>query len=773
MAQTDNFQGGNQTNLIDSDLVAEVWTDALPSADPVLYGHVDLDPKGSFEARSPQTFTLTYTVGRHGIDDTGSIRVLFRSVGDSGRLQTTDPTKSGYVTARASNGTGLTTEYRTRGGTRPRNKCVEVFVSKGCLREGDQIIITFGDRTGGGPGMLMQTHCESNFEFKVAADVCATGHWVPIPNSPSVAIIPGPVHIWRAVLPTLRRPGETFQLGLKAEDKWGNPTHLAETKLKIVSNLAVDGLPETVDYPRGERAITIEGLSVKEPGELNLHLEDEAGQILAHAAPLVIREDKHGGYWADLHGQSGESIGIGTSREYFDFARNCSFLDATSHQANDFQVNNAFWALINELTAEHHKDHRFVTFPGYEWSGNTAVGGDRNVFFREEGRQIRRSSHALLPDRSDIHTDANDAGKLFEALKDEDCVIFAHVGGRYADIGFAHDGRLEKSMELHSAWGTFEWLIEDCFDLGHRVGVVCNSDGHKGRPGSSYPGASTFGAYGGLTCFYARELTRDGIFESLRKRRHYGTTGNRLHLEVNAEFQSGGQYFEQDPAIYDVEPSAVSSVMMGDIATTKDKTVTLRVKASSATPIERIEVRNGRTVVETKRGFSAGELGERIRVLWGGAEYRGRGRETFWKGDVTFNGRSIDRLGKINAWNLERRLEVVGEDKVAFDAITTGNFGGFDAWLKPGDGGTLSVDTGHVTGEIKLDDIGIDYTVLDAGGLRRQIKACRLPEENAHKELEFTVEVDLDAAKDNPLWVSVYTEDGFQAWSSPIYLIPG
>ena len=51
----------------------------------------------------------------------------------------------------------------------------------------------------------------------------------------------------------------------------------------------------------------------------------------------------------------------------------------------------------------------FVTLPGYEWSGNTAVGGDRNVCYRTEGRPIFRSSHALLPDRSDLHTDATDA----------------------------------------------------------------------------------------------------------------------------------------------------------------------------------------------------------------------------------------------------------------------------------------------------------------------------------------------------------------------------
>ena len=35
----------------------------------------------------------------------------------------------------------------------------------------------------------------------------------------------------------------------------------------------------------------------------------------------------------------------------------------------------------------------------------------------------------------------------------------------------------------------------------------------------------------------------------------------------------------------------------------------------------------------------------------------------------------------------------------------------------------------------------------------------------------FNMGVDLDASKDDILWVSVYTEDGFQAWSSPIYVI--
>ena len=357
---------------------------------------------------------------------------------------------------------------------------------------------------------------------------------------------------------------------------------------------------------------------------MRIRVLDETEAVLAESHPLVVREGPFGGYWGDMHGQSGESIGITTARQYFDFARNKSFLDATGHQANDFQVNNAFWAYLQTLTAQYNEDGVFVTLPGYEWSGNTAVGGDRNVYYRTEGRPIFRSSHALLPDRSDLHTDASNANLLFERLAGEDCMAYAHVGGRYADTAYAHDGRIETAMEIHSAWGTFEWLLTDGFALGHRCGVVCNSDGHKGRPGASYPGAATFGAYGGLTCFYAEELTRDGLFECLRKRHHFGTTGTRMHLDVRASFEGGGDLFDRDPNVFDdATATRVDEVMMGDIVRTGDERVTLRIEVVAQAPIERIEVRNGLDVVRTLRPFDRSGLGDRIRVLWSGAEYRG------------------------------------------------------------------------------------------------------------------------------------------------------
>ena len=65
-------------DVVANELVGDSWPVNHPGADPVLYGHVSLEPKGAFEARSLQTFKLVYTVGRYGIDDTGSIRVVFR-----------------------------------------------------------------------------------------------------------------------------------------------------------------------------------------------------------------------------------------------------------------------------------------------------------------------------------------------------------------------------------------------------------------------------------------------------------------------------------------------------------------------------------------------------------------------------------------------------------------------------------------------------------------------------------------------------------------------
>jgi hypothetical protein len=280
-----------------------------------------------------------------------------------------------------------------------------------------------------------------------------------------------------------------------------------------------------------------------------------------------------------------------------------------------------------------------------------------------------------------------------------------------------------------------------------------------------------FGAYGGLTCFYAEELSRDGLFACLRRRHHYGTTGTRLHLDVHAELPNGGRLFDRDPKAFpDTASSVVNEVMMGDIVQTNDETVKLKIEVITQAPIERVEVRNGKQVLQTLRPYTSAELGNRIRVLWSGAEYRGRGRTTCWKGRLRFQGATIRRMNKINIWNHEKLADQQGSDTVQFDTITTGNYAGFDAWLDSSLGSQVELTTNHGDLNTALNDIGIDDLVMEAGGLERRIRLFRLPEDNPHREMNEIVSVPLGSLGDNPIWVSVYTEDGFQAWSSPIFL---
>jgi hypothetical protein len=734
-------------------------------------GSAAISPTDPVEAGSFRSFTLVYTAGYFGIDDTGSIKVVHRFASDMGRPQWSDPQAPNYTTVEASNGAVLEVQYDAKRNIRPWDKTLFIRVIRGFLREGDTITVRFGDPRQGSPGMRVQTFVEPTFEFRVLADPFAMYNYVELPVQPFVPIVAGPPVGWKAILPTLRRCGEAFSLGFKGEDAWGNPSDQVEGVFVLRPNLPVAGLPQQIAMRRGEHAMRVEGLSVGEPADLLIEVLDEDGRTLCTSNPLrIVAEADLLPYWCDLHGQSEETIGTNSARELIAFARDRAFLDGMSHQGNDFQITTPFWNELNALTREYNEDGRFIIYPGYEWSGNTGLGGDRNVMFMQEGRQIHRSSHALVDDLADVATDANSADDLFQALQDEDCVVIAHIGGRYADIKMAHDVRIERSVEVHSDWGTFEWLIEDALEQGYRIGIVANSDGHKGRHGASHPGASLFGAYGGLTCLLGRELTRAGLFEALRKRHHYATTGCRMVLDVRAAFCSDALRFSDDPNLGAATGIAVRSAMMGDILRSAETEVEVTIDAIASAPIERVEIRNGLEVLETWRPYEADALGRRIRVIWEGSEYRGRGRQTIWDGGCTLDGNRFERIAPINLWNLDKKLEQTGPGSLAWTALTTGGFGGFDAWLSDPLAGTLRIDTALVRCEIPVAGIGRDDLVFDAGGIKRRIRVFRLPDENPHRTMRLSRRIPLRAQGDNALYVCVTQEDGHLIWSSPIYV---
>ena len=750
----------------------------MPYSDyrPEFMGSAELSPGGAFEAGSWQSFTLVYTAGRFGIDDTGSIKIGFRFATDFGPIQFDDPEAPGYTTAEASNGATLELKWEFKRNIRPWSRSLYVGVMKHFLRPGDTITIRFGDRRCGSKGVRLQSYCESEFQFRVLVDAIATYDYVALPASPAIAIVPGPGVQWRAVLPTVARAGTPFRLGIKADDKWGNPSNLIEQRLRLRCSHPVAGLPATVDFRRGDFTAVIDGLAASGPCELVIEVADETGALLCVSNPLriVAKDASAVHFWGDTHGQSDETLGTNSAKEYFEFGRDRAFLDVMGHQGNDFQITGTFWDELNRLSRDFDRPGRFVCIPGYEWSANTAVGGDRNVHFRREGETIHRSSHAQIfdaVDAKDEATDAHTAHELFQKLAGRDCVVMAHVGGRYADITYAHDGRLETAVEVHSAWGTFEWILWDAFEKEYRVGVVANSDGHKGRPGACYPGASFFGSYGGLTSFIAPSLDRDAIFECMRRRHHYGTTGNRMIIDVAVTTRSDAALFLRDPAVFEnAGIERTRRLVMGDIARVTDEEVEIEVTVVGSAPIERVELMDGQETVETLRPYGPDDLGARVRLVYQGAEYRGRARTTTWDGGLAIDGNAIARAAVFNNWNLDRGIQRQNAAGIAWKAVTTGNHGGIDLWLKDGIAGRLSFETKHVRGSRDIAALGLERHIFSAGGLERAVKLYRLPERMTETRMTFKRRIRLRDPGDTRLFVRVWQEDGHRAWTSPIYL---
>jgi Protein of unknown function (DUF3604) len=733
-------------------------------------GSIKLLTPGPFVAGSHAELVLVYTAGTFGIDDTGMMKVSWRSTSDLGKPQFNKPDALNFTTVEASNGAKLEVRF-DRVNIRPYVNTLVIRIGRGYLRNGDTLTIRLGDRRQGSPGLRLQTNVENKVELRTSVDAFATYEFCELPEQPAFDLVAGAAVQWKAIVPSLAVTGEPFRLAIVAEDVWGNPTEDASATLALHSSLPLRGLPESVTIKKGDGPRVIENLVAAESGDLELTATSD-GKLVAAANPLrLVTAAPVRRYWADLHGQSGETIGMGTAEEYFRYARDKAFIDMVGHQGNDFQITDEFWKRLNELTAQFDQPGKFVCLPGYEWSGNTGMGGDRNVFYRHEGRPIRRSSHILVEGQTS--TDAvYTANKLFEALSGEECRVIAHVGGRYADIKYAHDGRIERCVEIHSTWGTFEWLLHDAFEMGYRVGVVCHSDDHKGRPGATTPGASTFGAIGGLSCYFMPELTRDALFEALRQRRHYGTTGKRLFLDLNATFEKDVTGFSEDPKLGPAREFPVREAWMGDIIRPGSVPMKLSVEAIGTAPLERIDVFHGTTVVQSARPFTGTELGCRVRILWQGAEYRGRGRETVWQGKLDVTGNRIARFAPVNFLNPERKVQEVSPGTaLAWTSVTTGNLAGIDVWLEDAHAGSLRVETNIVSGEVKLDQLADGTIAWEGDGLGRRLSIYRLPEADWTKRLTLEHHATFAGGADLPVYVRVTQADGHQAWSSPIYLI--
>jgi len=720
-----------------------------------MLGSVELYPKGEVVAGSVGTWTLVFRVGKVGIDEGGTIIITRRSVCDSDIPQLEDPSKPGYVTVKTTGKAKLRVRYDGRYYIRPWRGSLIIDVYDGFLKEGDEVIVTYGDRVGGSPGFRMQTFREKEHTFRVLVDNFGTGKFYEVDSSPTLKIVGGPPEVIEVVAPSQTVPGEDFRILVRVLDSWGNPSERYVGTVQFESTDVEARLPSSYTFkPEDRGSKWFEGVSLTTPGIHTIRVKDDSG-LEAASNPIMCssEEPPFRLFWGDMHGQTGMTVGTGTLEEYFTFARDVAALDFCSWQGNDFQVTREGWEEVKRAVRRFHQPRRFVTFLGYEWSGLTPEGGDHNIYFIRDDEQIYRSSHWLIEDKSDEDTDRYPITELWRTFRGHGGVMaIPHVGGRYANLDF-YDPEFIPLIEVHSCHGTFEWFLEDALKRGLKVGFVAGSDDHTGRPGLSYPtqkvsrGTDLFDVKGGLTAVYAKELTRESLWEALWKRRCYATTGERIILWVEADGHPMGEEYE----------------------TEKPPEIFVRVYGTS--PLMEVELKRGtETIFRPPVSKPKGPSDTRILIEWSGVRSKGRAHRVNWDGELHLDS---GRILSAEGFALDKPQEKVWRftnQIVKWRSATSGDVDGVLLELDAPENAKVTFSTKPVNFEFRVGEVTHNPLVVDAGGVNMKVRVWKVSARGGPTQTEFKY-VDRDVkAGVNPYWVRVMQKDGSMAWSSPIFV---
>ncbi len=540
------------------------------------YGHITMSPRDDIVAGSIVTLTFEYTVGEKGLKEGGQLRIatpndawewplvpLHRFVQkghehggyDNGYVSYSP--KNTAVELETKTGAWIDLDAEERSVRHVRNRDgggwahnIVAYVRDADLEPGDVIRIIYGDTTWGADGVEAQRVCPTPKDrFHAYVDVEGDRDFYELPGDElQVTVVPTPPGQINVVAPAIVRPGEKFDVKIAIMDEFRNrPDRAFLGDLRIGSERPHVNLPGTVQFTEADANLKIvEGVSSEQREVHRISAERADGCGWRYVSnPIWVTRREMNIYFGDLHCQSKyHSDSIGTPDEGYEYGRDVALLDFMGITDAGGYLKSG-WEETQEATNRHYEPGKFVTFKGFEYGGTGE--GHRNVIYRD-----------------------CEVEPIIEELRGADYEdFFGYFRGRDDVISIPHhtkswtnwdyfDQRLECLVEVYSCWGSGVehndplWEksekpgsgVFNALARGYRFGFIGCGDSHSGMPGRSYPQDRQWCVMrkSGFTGVYAPELTREAIFDALKARRTYATTGVRMILEFSVnDVMMGGE----------------------------------------------------------------------------------------------------------------------------------------------------------------------------------------------------------------------------------------
>lgn len=503
------------------------------AADRLQRGYSFVQPDAPVPFDTVGTWAITYVAGDEGLPAGSDVYFYLRNRPPWSPMQALEPNEPGYVylaAPRPSAGTVVATR------SDEEETCTHVQITEP-LGPGDRVTLAYENALAPYWGAALCV------KFPVCVRRPGETACRFVPHENCLQLVAPQVQGLKVTAPAIVAPNESFTVTVAA--LW-NVTPFSEYKgtVEFSSSDPKAVLPSPYTFTEEDAGTHhFAGLRLNSSGVFTLTVRDTMDdRLVAHSNPVVT--DWTGPqriYFGDLHvhTQLHRDWEINEPDDLdaaYTFARDAAALDFVAITDHDNWMTDGEWALHQQKRNEYNQPGRFVTLLAYEWTGTVlqprSIGcpadtphyGHRNVYFPgDSGPLIRFRDGCSPPER------------LWEGLAGTGALTIPHHPSVFPgfEMDWEHfNPQFDLAVEVVQYRGSSEYepgekshphpaSVQAALARGYRLGFVGGTDNHVGQAG----------VLKGITAILAPELSRGALFEALRQRRTYATTGARILID--------------------------------------------------------------------------------------------------------------------------------------------------------------------------------------------------------------------------------------------------